>query len=76
MGAKMFKKSICELAIFLKRADISGGCRVSITFDNERDRAFFEREVIRELRSEVTYKQSRISSLDELTICGIRVRII
>jgi hypothetical protein len=65
-----------ELSCLLNRADIAGGCRVTITFDKPGDTAFFEREVSRELQSEGLYPPSKISSLDELTIYGIRVRVI
>ncbi len=72
----MFKQAIFELSYFLKLADVAGGCRISITFDNPRDTAFFEREVRRELEQERLYPPGPITSLEELTLYGIRVRII
>jgi len=72
----MFRKAIGELSYFLRRADVVGGCRVTITFDNPRDTAFFEREVLRELNQETLYSYGPITGLRELTIYGIRVRIL
>jgi len=72
----MFRKSMYELKNLLIRADVSGGCRLSITFDNPRDTAFFERELRRELAAERMIPDGIITSLDELVIYGIRVRII
>ena len=72
----MFKKAIFELSYFLKRADITGECRISITFDNPRDTAFFEREVRRELEQERLHPPGPITSLDEIKLYGIRVRIL
>ena len=72
----MFEKALYELSCFLLHADIAGGCRITITFDKPRDTVFFEREVRRELESERLYPPSPVKSLEELTMYGIRVRII
>ncbi len=74
VGAVM-KKALYELSGVLRRADITGGCRISITFDDPRDTAFFEREVRRELEQEILYS-GPVTSLSELTLYGIRMRII
>lgn len=71
----MFKKAIYELSGLLRRADIAGGCRITITFDNPRDTAYFERELRRDLEQEGLYPVSA-PRLEELTIYGIRVRIL
>ena len=72
----MFKKALFELSYLLRRADVAGGCRITIAFDNQRDTAFFEREVCRELEQEGLFPSGPITTLEGLMMYGIRVRIL
>lgn len=71
-----FRRAVHELAWFCRKADVAGTPRLSISFDTERDAAFFERELRRELQFEILLPQSDMPLHGEFKIYGIEIRIL
>lgn len=71
----LIKKIFYELDHFKKKADVVGGMRISITFDNERDKQCFVQEMQRELTDEnITSPWGPMAMKNECTIYDIKVR--
>ncbi len=72
------EKAMYELAYFAKKADIVNPVRVSISFGNDRDRAHFIAEIMREAKPGSMPDGMFTDSyrMRDFTYCGIRVRII
>jgi hypothetical protein len=66
-------RSIEQFSLFCRKADVVGTPRLSISFDSERDAAYFEREVQRELRGTLP---TWVPPTGEFTIYGVHVRIV
>lgn len=73
-----FKRAIDEIAMIARKADCKNVPRVSLSFDNEGDRARFEMEVRRELEAYMPVRTwgSGPYDMQELTLRGVRVRIL
>jgi hypothetical protein len=67
-------RAVAEFAAFCKKADVVGEPRISISFDNPRDAAYFEREVSRELAGQL-HMYPQPMSANEFRMYGVHLRI-
>lgn len=68
-------QSIAALVYVAKKADCKDMPRVSISFTSVSDKARFEHEIKREF-SELSLRPIHSMNLSELTVMGIKVRVI
>ena len=69
-------KAIYELQAMCRKADVVGTPRLSISFDDERDKQYFEAELKREIEAKTPGVVTHYIPINDMTLYGIRVRII
>jgi len=69
-----FGSVIAELQGFAMKADVTGNMRVSIVFSSDRDRAYFERQVMEELKQELTFEPG--ARLADFRYRGLHIRLL
>lgn len=72
----LFLQAIDKISYLVKRADITGTPRISISFDNDADQARFMIELNRDINNVIHFKHHQIAKFEEIEVYGIKVRLI
>lgn len=72
----LFLKAIQDISQLARQADVIGEPRISLSFDNEHDKARFKRELIRDLNNSLAMRYDKIIEALEFKIYGVSIRIV
>lgn len=72
----IFLRAIAEIAHLKDKADVHGSLRISISCDNDADKARLKHELKRDLNNSIAYGYNTVMNVSEMKINGIDVRIL
>lgn len=72
----LFLKAINEISYLVKRADVIGTPRISISFDTDADQYRFMAELNRDINNTIRFEHHHIAKYKEVEIYGIKVRFL
>jgi hypothetical protein len=72
----LFLKAMQDISQLARQADVIGEPRISLSFDNEPDKARFKRELERDINNTIALRHDKIINASEFKMYGITVRIL